>query len=150
MKANHKQISEFLSFRHIALVGASRDSKKFGNQVLTQLVSEGYVVYPVHREADQIKGIRCYRSVDELPAEVQSVCLVTPKNLTDELLQKVLDRGIKHVWIQQMSEGSESKRIASETDANIIMGRCIFMYTNPTGIHKFHKQLNKLFGTIAK
>jgi hypothetical protein len=150
MKANQKQINEFLSFRHIALVGASRDSKKFGNQVLTQLVSEGYIVYPVHREAEQINGIRCYRSLDELPAEVKSVCLITPKNQTDEMLKKVLHLGIDQVWIQQMSEGPESKRIASEADANIVMGRCIFMYTNPTGVHKFHMKLNKLFGTYAR
>lgn len=150
MKANQKQIKEFLSHRHIGLVGASRDTKKFGNQVLTQLGSQGYVVYPVHREADQINGIRCYRTVDELPAEVQSVCLVTPKTNTDAVVQQILSKGIRQLWIQQMSEGPESKRIASESDANIVMGRCIFMYTNPSGVHKFHWRLNKLFGTIAR
>ncbi len=150
MKANQKQIKEFLNYRHIGLIGASRDTKKFGNQVLAQLVSEGFVVYPVHREADQINGIRCYRTVDDLPAEVESVCLVTPKNATDSFIQQVLDKGIKQLWIQQMSEGPESKRIAMESDANIVMGRCIFMYTNPSGVHKFHWRLNKLFGTIAR
>lgn len=150
MKANQNQINQLLAQRHMAIVGVSRSSKKFGHQVFMQLKGMNYHLYPVHREAESIEGVRCYRSINELPVEVQSICLITPKHQTDDLINQSLKRGISQIWVQQMSEGQETEKIARDSGANIVMGRCVFMYTNPKGIHKFHMQLNKLFGTYAK
>ena len=150
MKANQDQINQFLAQRHMAIVGVSRNSKKFGHQVFMQLKSMNYHLYPVHREADSIEGVKCYRTIEDLPVEVQAICLITPKHQTDDLLTQSIKKGISHIWVQQMSEGQNTEKIARDSAVNIVMGRCIFMYTNPKGIHKFHRQLNKLFGTIAK
>lgn len=149
MKANLKQIQDFLANKKIGFVGASRDSKKFGNQVIKQLLKLDYQIIPVHRTASSIEELPCVKSIQDLPNDFHAVCLVVPKQQTDVLLREAIEKGIKNIWIQQFSEGPETFSIAKESGANIITGRCIFMYTQPNGIHKFHQSLNKLFGVHA-
>lgn len=149
MKANLNQIETFLKQKKIALVGASRNEKKFGSQVLKHLIENGFEVHPVHPETDSLQGIKTYHSIEMLPDDVQSICLLTNKNNTDLVLAKVMEKGIKNIWIQQFSETPDTVKKASDSELNIIIGRCIFMYTNPKGVHLFHQRLNKLFRKFA-
>ncbi|MBS4057267.1 MAG: CoA-binding protein [Bacteroidales bacterium] len=149
MKSNLKQINAFLACKNMAIVGASRDPKKFGNQVLAQLVSKGFTVFPVHRQAEEINCIRCYRDIQALPVEVEALCLITPKQQTDDLIRMAINKGIRNIWVQQFSEGSETNNLVNQEDAQIVTGRCIFMYLNPTGLHKFHERMSKIFGVYA-
>ncbi|MDP2236362.1 MAG: CoA-binding protein [Bacteroidales bacterium] len=150
MKANLNQIENFLASKNIGLVGVSRNPKKFGNEVMKQLLKNGYKITAVHREAQSIEDVPCVNSIAALPSDTEAICLITPKTETDVLLRAAIDKGFKNIWIQQFSEGSETFSIIKNTDANVVTGRCIFMYTNPEGFHKFHERINKLFGTFAK
>lgn len=149
MKANLKQIQEFLAHKHLAFVGASRNPKKFSTQVFNQLLKLDYTLIPVHPQAESIEGISCVHSIDELPDSIEAICLVTPKGQTDALLKQALDRGIKQIWIQQFSEGPETEELIRQSDANVVAGRCLFMYTRPEGFHKFHERMAKLFHVYA-
>jgi predicted CoA-binding protein len=149
MKANLTKIEAFLENKNIALIGASRNEKKFGTQLLKHLWIEGYNVIPVHHEAVEIQGINCYRSIIELPDEVKALCLVTHKEDTDRFIDEAIAHGIKHIWVQQQSETEQTKIRAKNSDVNIVLGRCLFMYSNPKGFHKFHQRLSRIFGSIA-
>jgi uncharacterized protein len=149
MKSNQNQIKAFLAQKELGIVGASRNPKKFGNEVLRQLLKLEYSLTPVHHEADTIEGLTCVRSISDLPDGIQAVCLITPKDKTDELLKQALAKGINHIWIQQFSEGPETHDLIKGSQANIVTGRCMFMYTNPQGFHKFHEQMAKLFKVYA-
>lgn len=149
MKSNQKQIKAFLAQKQLGFVGASRNPKKFGNEVLRQLTALDYSLTPVHHEADTVEGMPCVRNISELPDNIQAVCLMTPKDKTDELLKQALAKGINHIWIQQFSEGPETHDLVKGSQANIVTGRCMFMYTNPQGFHKFHEQMAKLFKVYA-
>jgi len=149
MKGNYKQIEAFLKSSKIAVVGISRTKEKFGNQVMEQLLKKGYEVVPVHREITEINGLKVVANITELPDDVHALCLIVPAKATDQLLKEALSKGIKHIWIQQFSDGPETADIVKGSDANIITGRCVFMYTQPEGVHRFHERVNKLFGTYA-
>jgi predicted CoA-binding protein len=149
MKANLKQIQDFLSNKHLAFIGASRNPKKFGTEVFNQLLKLDYELLPIHPEAETIEGIACLRSIDELPTDVKAICLLTPKDKTDHLLKQALEAGMEHIWIQQFSEGPETFNMVRESKANVVTGRCLFMYTKPEGFHKFHERMAKLFRVYA-
>lgn len=151
MKANLTQINKFLASKPLAFVGASRDSKKFGTQLFVHLQKLGYTMYPVHPEADEINGIACVKKVEDLPADVKSICLLTHKQDTDAIIEESIKKGIDQIWVQQFSETIRTKALIREVpNVNIVIGRCLFMYSDPSGMHSFHRKLSKLFGTIAK
>jgi acyl-CoA synthetase (NDP forming) len=60
----------------VAVIGASPDDGKIGNSVMKNLINGGYqgAIYPVHPRAEQILGKQCYKSVLDIPGEVEDAC----------------------------------------------------------------------------
>lgn len=149
-KARFSQIREFQRYRNTAVAGISRNPDKFGYRLAKLLSEKGYSLRPIHPYAEKILDIPCFKSVSELPADTDSLVIVTHKEATAQYLKEALAAGIRQIWIQQFSETPECIEIASTSEANVLIGRCLFMYTNPKGIHRFHARIARLFGVSAQ
>lgn len=151
MKVTKQLIDNFYREKKIAIAGVSRNPKKFGNQVLTELTKKGYEILPINPKASSIDNIKCFPDIESLPADAQSLLILTPKDQTDAVLRSALNKGIKNIWVQQMSETADTIKIAEEYQKEIIHHKCIFMFSEPVaGFHKFHRTLVKLFGSMPK
>jgi len=129
-----------------AMAGVSRSSKKFGHQAFLQLRKKGYNILPINPNTDQINGVKCYNSVNELPSSIESILIMTSKADTDAILKQALEKGIANIWVQQFSETEQTLDIVQNRSENIILKRCIYMFVEPvTGLHGFHKFLSKTF-----
>lgn len=146
-----ERVEAFLLQQHIAVVGYSRDPKKFGAQVFEMLKTNGYQVYAVNPSGGSTPvGEPVYAAVPELPNHVRAVIIATKPDVTNEIIRQVAETGMNHVWVQQMSENNDTIRILEESQLSFVAKRCIFMYANPTGFHKFHRWLVGLFGRLPK
>jgi predicted CoA-binding protein len=145
-----KQINEFLGSQPIALVGVSRNPKKFGYIAFKELREKGMNIIPVNSEADEIMGVRSYRNVKMLPPEVQGIIVLTKKDHTAEVIREAKGKGIKQIWIQQKADSKEALDELKGSDVNYITGECILMHYKPHGMHKFHGSLKKFFGGFPK
>jgi predicted CoA-binding protein len=140
-----KQINEFIDSQPIAMVGVSRNPKKFGYAAFKELKEKGMKIIPVNPSTDQIMGEKVYPTVSMLPSEVKGIIVVTKKEKTAEVIREAKQKGIKQIWIQQMADSKEAMDELRGSDINFITGRCILMHYKPNGIHKFHGGLLKLF-----
>jgi predicted CoA-binding protein len=151
MKTTRAQINKFFEADRIAIAGVSRNEKKFGNQILKELVKKNYDIIPINPNAEEIEGRKCYRSVDELPEGIKSILIATPKKQTDETLRKAINKGMANIWIQQMSETENTLKIAEENQKEIIFDKCVFMFAEPVaGVHKFHRTILTIFGKLPR
>lgn len=146
-----ESITNFLSGKKFAMAGVSTNKKKFGYVIFKELREKGYDICPINPKTNEIDGVKCYPSVNEIPEDYNKLFIVTPKNTTDAILKEASEKGIKHVWIQQMANTKESASIAQSHGIELIEKECIFMFAEPvTSIHKFHRTLRKLFGMMPK
>jgi predicted CoA-binding protein len=146
-----KEIENFLEPRKLAIAGVSRNPKKFGHAVFHELRKNGYTVLPINPKAGDIEGEKCYAAVADLPGDVNRLLIVTHKRDTDSVLQEAIRKGINHIWVQQMSETTDTVRIAAESNVGLITKKCIFMFADPvTGMHKFHRSVVGFFGRLPK
>lgn len=142
-------ISDFVAARQVAVVGVSRNKRKFGNAIYKTLQSRGYQVYPVHHELEQFEGARCYRRLAELPDEVDSVVVCTQPQHALDIATEAKENGIRRLWFQQGADFSEAVTSARESGLDTVSGKCILMYATPvTGIHAVHRFFAKLFGKL--
>lgn len=148
--ATLKQIENFLGAEPIAMAGVSRNPKKFGFTAFRELKEKGMNIIPVNPHADLIHGVKAFPDVKSLPGEVKSLLIMTRKGETAGIVKAAKEKGIKNIWIQQMSESEEALRELEGTDINYIHGKCIMMFYKPNSIHKFHGTLVKLFGRWPK
>jgi uncharacterized protein len=145
-----KQINQFLDNQPIAMVGVSRNPKKFGYTAFKELKDKGMKIIPVNPEADEIMGEKSYRNVSSLPAEVRGIIVMTKKDKTASIVKEALEKGIKEIWIQQMADSKEALVHLKGSDINYITGECILMHYKPHSIHKFHGNLKKFFRMFPK
>lgn len=145
------QIEAFFNNKKIAMIGVSRNSKKFGHTAFVDLLKKGYDVYPVNPHTDSIAEHQCYTSIDLLPTGIDAAVVITSKKNTKEAVSQLISKGIKNIWIQQSSDTPEALACAEGKDINLIYGKCIFMFSEPTeGMHKFHKGIMRFFGRLPK
>jgi predicted CoA-binding protein len=145
-----KQINEFLESQPIALVGVSRNPKKFGYTAFKELKEKGMKIVPVNPEASEIMGEKSFPNVLMLPQDVKGIIVLTKKDQTASVIREAKEKGIKQIWIQQMAESKEALEELRGTEINFITGECILMHYKPHSIHKFHGKLKKFFGRYPK
>ena len=145
-----KQIEEFIASEPIAMVGVSRNPRKFGFTAFRELKEKGMNIIPVNPHAKEIHQTRVYNDIKSLPADVKGLLIMTQKSQTAEIVRQAKEIGLKQIWIQQSSESKEAVEILKGSDSNYITGQCILMYYKPHSIHKFHAGLKKFFGRYPK
>ena len=144
-------IDNFLCQQKIAIVGVSRNSKKFGNVVYKDLKKKGYRVFPINPNAPEIEGDRCFPAVEALPEKVDGIVLVTPPEQTEKVLENAEKVGIKRVWLQQGAESEKAIQFCEEKNIDCVSGECIMMFAEPVeSFHKFHRWIWKLFGKLPR
>jgi predicted CoA-binding protein len=145
------QIQKFLAPRKFAIVGVSRNPKKWGGAIFKELTEKGFELYPVNPNADEIQGVKCYNSVSDLPDDVKYIHITTKKTETEEVVKAAIEKGIEMIWIQQGSQTTEAVEIAEKAGIQLIYKKCIMMFAEPVkSIHGFHRSLVKLFGGYPK
>jgi predicted CoA-binding protein len=132
----------------LAIAGVSRSGKGFGNAVIRDLTGKGYEMHAVHPEVDEVGGFRCFRSISDLPKEVGGLVLVVPPDQTEKLVRQAKDAGISRVWMQQGAESAEAIRYCEENGIDAVHGECIMVFAQQTGVHRFHRWLNGVFGKL--
>lgn len=135
-KITLSQISKFLENTTIAVAGASRDSKSFGSEVVEQLKSLNYKVLIINPAFDTaVPAEQKFTTLNEIEGNNFGLLIVTLKSETEQVLQTALAKGVRHIWIQQMSETPEILAMKPEAEVNLIYGKCIFMFTQPHVVH---------------
>jgi len=145
-----KQINEFIASEPVAMIGVSRDPKKFGYNAFRELKEKGMNVIPVNPNSQEINGAKVYPDIKSLPSGVKGLIIVTPAAVTASIAKEAKEAGFKQIWIQQKSDSKEAVDILSGSDINLITGQCILMHYKPNSFHKFHAGLKKFFGMFPK
>jgi acetyl coenzyme A synthetase (ADP forming)-like protein len=66
--------------KSVAVIGASAEDGKIGNSVMKNLINGGYKgqIYPVHPKAADILGHKAYKSVKDIPGDVDVAVFAIP------------------------------------------------------------------------
>ena len=67
----------------IAVIGASNEDGKIGNSVMKNLINGGYQgkIYPIHPKAEEVMGYKAYKSVKDVPGEIDTAVFAIPAKL---------------------------------------------------------------------
>jgi predicted CoA-binding protein len=123
-----EQIDKFLKSKAFGVVGASTSRDKFGNKVLRCYVQNNLKAIPVNPKEPVIEGIPCVATVMDLPDDVKSISVVTPPNVTEEVVKMAIRKGIENIWMQPGAESSAAVDLCRENKLNVIAdGSCLLV-----------------------
>jgi predicted CoA-binding protein len=110
----------------IAVVGASRDPFKAGGSVPEGLQERGFRIIPVNPYATELFGERVYRSLLEIPRELQIdiVDVFRPSEDAAEIAGQAVAIGAKALWLQLGIRSDEARRIAESAGLDFVENEC--------------------------
>ena len=85
----------------VAVIGASSKELSIGNRVIKNLIDFGFrgSIYPINPSADEIRGIRAYKSILDCPDSVDVVHMVIPAKFVPQAVEDCGQKGVRHIII---------------------------------------------------
>jgi predicted CoA-binding protein len=121
-----KEIQKILAHcRTIAVVGLSPKESRDSNRVARYLIQEGYEVVPVNPGQREILGKTCYRSVADIPFQVDMADLFLNPARVPPVVDQAIDKGIRAIWMQSGVVHNAAAQKAREAGIQVVMNRCI-------------------------
>jgi acyl-CoA synthetase (NDP forming) len=115
--------------RALAVVGVSRDQRKFGGLFLQALLDFGFKgkIYPVNPAGGEILGLKTYPSVRDIPGPVDLAAIMVPAPLVPAALEDCLAKGVKgaEVFTSGFAETGDERARALEQEITLIARRGI-------------------------
>jgi acetyl coenzyme A synthetase (ADP forming)-like protein len=90
------QMSRIMKPDAVAVIGASPETGKIGNSVMKNLINGGYqgAIYPIHPSADVIMGKKAYKSVKDVPGDIDIAVFAIPAKFVAAALIEVGEKKI--------------------------------------------------------
>jgi len=133
--AEEAEIKNILnSYRTIAVVGISRQKIKDSHIVAGYMKSKGYRIIPINPFADEILGEKCYKSLLEMPEELQKqveiVDIFRPSDKVMPVVEEAIrlrerHRNLKVIWMQLGIANEEAAKKAEAAGLKVVMNKCI-------------------------
>lgn len=98
----------------VAVIGASSDSRKFGNRAVRAFVRQGHAVVPINPHESTIEGLTAYRSVLDVPGSIDMATFYVTPEIGEALIGEVARKGIREVWL---NPGAESDALIAKARA---------------------------------
>ena len=82
--------------RRVAIIGASRSPESVGGALFRNMLKDGFmgVVVPVNPKSDSIAGVLCYKTVLDVPVDIDLGVIVVPAEGVLDVVDQCAEKGI--------------------------------------------------------
>jgi hypothetical protein len=126
INSNKEEMREiFDSVKTIAVLGLSPNPEKASHRVAKYLQEVGYKIVPVYPKEDTILGEKVYRSLAEIPFEVDMVDIFRKPAAFDAIADACIARGdIKVFWGQIGLVNNAAAQKAKDAGMKVVQNFC--------------------------
>ena len=98
----------------VAVIGASKDRRKFGNRAVRAYVQQGYTVIPINPREHEVEGLSAYASVLDVAGPIDMASFYVPPEVGEQVIDEVARKQIPEVWL---NPGSESDALVARAQS---------------------------------
>jgi len=149
-------LDAFFKARSVAVIGASARPGKIGHEILRNLALYEYKgrVYPINPRAEEILGLKCYKSILDVPDDVDLAVIAIASEATPKVVEECGRKGVKAIVIvsggfkelggRYKDVEEEVVRIARRYGMRIIGPNCIGVFDGGTRIDTFFQSRERM------
>lgn len=129
------KIREILEkYKVIAVVGLSNDPEKGSYKVSAYMQQHGYHIIPVNPFVDEVLGENCYKSLLDIPVEIQRTLEVVDVFRKAEDVPPIVEQAIELktrvdrpfvVWMQLGIINEQAAEAARHSGLVVVMDKCL-------------------------
>jgi len=126
-----------LNPKAVAVIGASESEGAVGHSLMKNLLAgrDRRKIYPVNTNRETVFGLKCYRSVSEIPEHIDLAVIATPARTVPSIVEEcgkagvdgvvIVSAGFREVGLEGARLESEIKRIQGAYDIRILGPNCV-------------------------
>ena len=137
VRLGQNQIIDILKkYRTIAVVGLSKEPEKDSHKVSAYLKQHGYRIIPVNPFADEVLGEKSYKSLLDIPPEIQKTIEIVDVFRPSKDVPQIVDQAIKLkamfsrpfvVWMQLGIVNEQAAEDARKAGLIVVMDKCMMI-----------------------
>ncbi|MBI4775766.1 MAG: CoA-binding protein [Deltaproteobacteria bacterium] len=139
----------------VAIFGASNSMLTMGTSLLINMMELGYKgeIFPIHRELEEVQGLKAYRSLDEIARVPDTALIVVPARVVPKVLMDcgkkgipsaiIVSGGFRELGQEGMALEKEISEIAKKYGIRFIGPNCIGV------VHPYHRWNTTIFHYTA-
>ena len=134
---SQNEIKEILTrYRTVAVVGLSREPGKDSYRVSAYLKKHGFRIIPVNPFADEVLGEKSYKSLLEIPREIQKTIEIVDVFRPVKDVPPIVEQAIKLkemfgkpyvVWMQLGIVNEQAAEVARKAGLIVVMDKCMMV-----------------------
>ena len=134
---SRNEIKEILTkYRTVAVIGLSREPGKDSYRVSAYLKKHGFRIIPVNPFADEVLGGKSYKSLLEMPREIQKTIEIVDVFRPAKDVPPIVEQAIKLkkmfgrpcvVWMQLGIVNEQAAEAAEKAGLTVIMDKCVML-----------------------
>ena len=93
--------------KNVAIIGASANRAKYGNEALRAYERQGYRVIPINPNEVEVEGHRTFASVLDVPEPIDMATVYVPPEIGVRVLEDIAKKGIPEVWLNPGADEPE-------------------------------------------
>ena len=98
----------------VAVIGASRNRRKYGNKALRAFEHQGFTVIPINPNEAEVEGHRAYASVLDVPGPIDMATVYVPPHIAVQVMEELAKKGIGEIWL---NPGADEPEVVSKARA---------------------------------
>ena len=132
---NQNELKEILTrYRTVAVIGLSREPSKDSYRVTAYLKKHGFRIIPVNPFADEVLGEKSYKSLLDIPPEIQKTVEVVDVFRPAKDVPPIVEQAIKLkklfgkpfvVWMQLGIVNEQAAEEARKAGLIVVMDKCM-------------------------
>jgi acyl-CoA synthetase (NDP forming) len=143
-----RKIDAFFNPRTVAVIGATKKVDKAGHVIFKNFstskqrgVFKGEI-YPVNPNEDTILGFKCYKSLSDVPGDVDLIVIIVPATVVPSVMEEaigkhvlacvIISAGFKEVGNVELEE--QVVDVAKKGGIRVLGPNCLGIYYSKTGI----------------
>ena len=126
INSNKEEIKEiFDNTKTIAIIGCSPNPTKDSHKVAKYLLEHGFTVYPVYPKEDIILEQKVYRSLLDIPYNVDLVDIFRKPSVIMNVVEASIKKGdVKCIWSQLGLVNNEAMELAKQHGIKTVQNHC--------------------------
>ena len=134
---SQNDIKEILTkYKTVAVIGLSREPGKDSHRVSAYLKKHGFRIVPVNPFADEVLGEKSYKSLLDIPPEIQKTIEVIDIFRPSKDVPPIVEQAIKlkamygkpHVvWMQIGIVNEQAAETAKKAGLTVVMDKCMMV-----------------------
>jgi acyl-CoA synthetase (NDP forming) len=141
--------------RSIAVIGASGAKGKLGYNVLRNLLFHRYggKIYPVNPRNDEVQGVKAYRSIMDVPGEVDLAIVIVPAETAPAAIEACCKKGVRFIVVETAGfaeTGAEGKKAQARIREMIEAHGCRILGPNCSGVINTHHRMVQSIGLMEE